>query len=299
MIVEPRNVRLTTRTGVDVKRFIPHAKLRTIGAWCFVDHFGPTKQAEAMVVAAHPHIGLQTVTWIFEGKVLHKDSLGNSQELSPGQLNLMTAGKGISHSEISKKGEGNLHAMQLWVALPSKDKDMDPVFDHLADLPVIETVDLQAKVLAGSFMGETAKTRIFSQMVGVELRIKAGSKLVLPLDKGFEYGLVVVQGSAKARPEGQETDQIGENQLGYWAPGQVGLEVEAGYGEDLVAILLGGVPFPEKILMWWNFIGRSHEEIALARTQWNARDKRFGSFKDDIGGWIPAPDLPNVILTAR
>ena len=299
MIIEPRKVVLTTRTGVKIQRFIPNAKLKTIGAWCFVDHFGPIGQSEAMVVAAHPHMGLQTVTWIFSGKFEHRDSLGSVQELVPGQINLMTAGKGISHSEISIKAEGDLHAMQLWVALPDESRHMDPVFDHVTDLPVIQTETLKAKVLAGEFMGRRAKTRIFSEMVGVEIRIPAGKKVVLPLEKAFEYGFVVVGGSAKLAAESGELEQIDKNRLVYWAPGEQTLEIEAGFDEDLVGMLLGGVPFPEKILMCWNFIGRTHEEIVSARTQWNARDSRFGSIDDDIGGWIPAPDMPNVTLAPR
>lgn len=299
MIIESRTIKLNTRTGVEVERFLPHAKLKTIGAWCFVDHFGPTEQTESMVVAAHPHMGLQTVTWIFEGQVEHSDSLGSIQLLEAGELNLMTAGKGISHSEISKKGPSKLHAMQLWVALPSAVRGMDPMFEHFRDLPTLVNGGLSAKIFAGAFMGQRAKTRIFSEMVGVEITLKAGTEVSLELDEAFEYGLIVISGAAEAGPAGGERELLSENDLGYWPLGEKSLELSAGLGEDLVAVLLGGVPFPEKILMWWNFVARTHEEIVLARTQWNARDSRFGSFEDQIGGWIPAPEMPNVTLSPR
>ena len=144
MIIEPRLVKLSTRTGVEVKRSIPHAKLKTIGAWCFIDHFGPTEQTDGMVVAKHPHIGLQTVTWLIEGKVEHRDSLGSVQEILPGQVNIMTAGKGIVHSERTAPPdlarERKVFGIQSWVALPKSHEEMAPAFDHVAaqELPVVE-----------------------------------------------------------------------------------------------------------------------------------------------------------------
>jgi redox-sensitive bicupin YhaK (pirin superfamily) len=290
VIVEPRTVKLTTRTGVSVRRTLPHAKLKTIGAWCFVDHFGPTKQTDGMVVAAHPHTGLQTVTWLFEGEIEHRDSIGSVQLIEPGQLNLMTAGHGISHSELSLPTQGNLHAVQLWVALPKQYLDLAPAFEHQADLPVIEAGGVRAKVLVGDFLGASAPTTHFSELVGVELRVSPGTH-TLPLRPEFEYGLMLAEGDI----------QIGEDldvsSLKYLAPGQTEIQIHSENGA--VVMLLGGVPFPEKILMWWNFIGRSQEDIELARTQWNGRNDRFGSFEDAIGGWIPAPELPTVRLQAR
>jgi quercetin 2,3-dioxygenase len=296
VIITPRNVKLTTRTGVEVRRSVPHSELRKIGAWVFVDHFGPTKQTDGMVVAAHPHSGLQTVTWLFEGEIDHRDSIGSIQRITPGQLNLMTAGIGISHSELSLASTENLHAVQLWIALPEDARNNEPAFEHLANLPKLELEGASARVLVGEFAGAKAPTKVFSDLVGVELRISANQKLSLELNTEFEYGLLVVQGEVSAGVVG--LDQIETNNLGFWPVGHGVLNLEAG-DSHVIAILLGGRPMQEKILMWWNFIGRTHEEIVQAREQWNGRGARFGEFEDDIGGWIPAPELPNLILQPR
>ncbi len=290
VIIEARPIKLTTRTGIEVRRTLPHAKLKTIGAWCFVDHFGPTWQTEDMVVAAHPHTGLQTVTWLFEGLIEHRDSIGSVQLIEAGQLNLMTAGHGISHSELSLKTEGTLHAVQLWVALPKQYLDLAPAFEHQADLPVVELPGIKAKVLVGEFEGVSAPTTHFSELLGVELRLEPG-KHTIPLNPEFEHGLMLAEGDLRAG------EHIEVSSLKYLAPGHTKVELETKSGA--VVMLLGGVPFPEKILMWWNFIGRSQEDIELARSQWNSRDERFGSFEDKIGGWIPAPELPSVRLQPR
>jgi quercetin 2,3-dioxygenase len=296
VIITPRNVKLTTRTGVEVRRSVPHSELRKIGAWVFVDHFGPTKQTDGMVVAAHPHTGLQTVTWLFEGEIDHRDSIGSVQRINPGQLNLMTAGKGISHSELSLASSENLHAVQLWIALPESVRNTEPAFEHQTSLPSLDRPGFTAKVLVGEFEGAKSPTKVFSDLVGVELRIAAGQKIALDLNPEFEYGLLVVQGEVSAGVYGLE--EIETNNLGFWPVGNTALKVEAGDG-DVIAILLGGRPMQEKILMWWNFIGRTHDEIVQAREQWNARGARFGRFEDEIGGWIPAPELPNLILQPR
>lgn len=292
MIIEPRTVKLTTRTGVEVRRSIPHAKLRKIGAWVFVDHFGPTKQTNGMVVAAHPHTGLQTVTWLFEGAIDHRDSIGSIQRIEPGQLNMMNAGNGISHSELSLEGPEFLHAIQLWIALPDDARYQQPSFEHLSELPIVELPGASARVLVGEFAGKKSPAKIFSELVGLELKIPSGSRLTLPLNPRFEYGLLVATGGLRA------ADQvIEENNLGYFPLGESQLVLEA--TSNTTAILLGGVPMEEQIVMWWNFIGRSHQEIVEARSLWNTRASRFGEFEDDIGGWIPAPELPNLILQPR
>lgn len=292
MIIEPRYVKLSTRTGVEVRRSVPHARLRKIGAWCFVDHFGPTEQTDGMVVAAHPHTGLQTVTWLFEGAIDHRDSIGSIQRIEPGQLNLMTAGKGISHSELSLAGPSSLHAIQLWIALPDSVRHQQPFFEHRSELPEIQLGPAKAKLLVGEFGGAKAPTKVFSELVALELAIPAGSRLQVPLRKDFEYGLLAVAGELSAQGE-----LIEQNNLGYYPVGSEQLELVA--ETDTTAVLLGGVPFSEPLVMWWNFIGRSHDEIVMAREQWNARSERFGEFPDDIGGYIPAPELPNVTLQPR
>lgn len=302
MLIESRPVKLTTRTGIEVRRTLPHRDLKMIGAWCFVDHFGPTLQTDGMVVAAHPHTGLQTVTWLLEGAIEHRDSIGSVQRIEPGQLNLMTAGKGISHSELSLRGPQNLHAVQLWVALPEASRNIAPAFEHRADLPKFDLDGGTATVLLGSFMGHTAKTTVFSDMVGVEIRLESGAAIALELEPSFEYGILPVEGNLAANGE-----LVPRSALKYLptstdaSPRRLNIEAS----EPTTLLLLGGRPFGEKILMWWNFIARTNAEIAELRQQWNdhlenkAAKARFGEFEDQIGGWIPAPELPNITLTPR
>lgn len=292
MIIEPRFVKVTTRTGVEVRRNIPHAKLKTIGAWCFVDHFGPTDQTDGMVVAKHPHTGLQTVTWLLEGQAEHRDSLGTIQQILPGQVNIMTAGQGISHSELSQSGPKRLHAVQLWVALPEAHRNTNPAFEHRADLPEFDLNGSKIKVFAGDFDGFSSQTTVFSPIVGLELDMPAASTVSLPLRRDFEYGILLAKGSATVNGV-----LVNENELLYIEVGHEQLEIVS--TEPVIAIVIGGTPFEEKIVMWWNFIGRSQKDITEAREQWNARDSRFGDFEDQIGGWIPAPELPHVTLQPR
>ena len=300
MLIEPRPIKLTTRTGVEVRRTLPHRDLKMIGAWCFVDHFGPTKQTDGMVVAAHPHTGLQTVTWLIEGAIEHRDSIGSIQIIKPGQLNLMTAGHGIAHSELSQTGPALLHAVQLWVALPKEAIDTAPEFEHQDNLPRFTLADgpagsiATATVLAGEFMGHVAQTKTFSPLLGVEIRVRAGESVEIPLNPAFEHGFMLAEGQIALN----DTD-IPVSGLKYLEKGADSAILTAG-AQDSIILLLGGEPFGEKILMWWNFIGRTHQDIAKAREEWNSQtNPRFGSFEDSIGGYIPAPDLPNVSLQAR
>ena len=293
MLLEPRLVKLTTRTGIEISRTLPNARKRMIGAWAFADHFGPTIQADGMVVAAHPHTGLQTATWLIEGSIEHRDSLGTIQHINPGQLNLMTAGHGIAHSELSLADAKLLHAVQLWIALPDSARDMAPAFQHVEIPPAVMLGASQICIFAGELFGLRAETQIFSELVGAEVRIPAGEKITLPVDEDFEHGFLVVQGEAHV-----DKDSATVGQMIYLEPGEAEVMVAAG-SEDLIFILLGGTPFEAPIVMWWNFIGRSHDEILEMRRAWNSRENRFAEFTDQIGGWTPAPELPNVTLRAR
>ena len=288
MILDPRVVKLTTRTEIDIKRNIPHAYLRRIGAWVFLDHFGPTEQVEGMVVASHPHTGLQTVTWPFAGLVDHRDSIGSKQLIQPGQLNIMTAGRGIAHSELSKPGSESLHAVQLWIALPEAVRNMDPEFQYIGELPKAIIDNAELTVFIGELGGVTSTAKVFSPLVGAEVTNRGPS--VIPLNPTFEHGLVIVGGQATVNGE-----LVTKDQLIYFETGTKELNLEG----DFRAVLIGGEPFPEPIVMWWNFIGRSQEEIAKMRTEWNTNHEVYGSFQDEVGGWIPAPELPNVTLRPR
>lgn len=290
LIVSPRVVKLTTRTEVDIKRNLPHQTLRRIGAWVFLDHFGPTKQVDGMVVAAHPHSGLQTVTWPFAGMVEHRDSTGVIQMLRPGQLNLMTAGSGISHSEQSQVGTDSLHAAQLWIALPDSVRHMAAEFEHLSDLPVLHLDGGSvATVFIGTLGRVSSPAKVFTPLVGAELQIKGS--LELPLDASFEHGILAVNGNLFVNGHRLETDQ-----LIYLEPGERAVVTSE---TGATALLIGGEPFDEKLVMWWNFIGRDHDEIVAWRESWNAASVEWPAFVDEIGGRIPAPELPNVRMRPR
>jgi redox-sensitive bicupin YhaK (pirin superfamily) len=190
-----------------------------------------------------------------------------------------------------------LHAVQLWIALPDAVRKMAPEFEHQGDLPRIELAGGSATVFAGALVGHEdsrAKTKLFSPMVGAELRIPAGSSIALALDTAFEHGFLVAQGEVLADGEVSPLHAIS-----YFEPGKGEVTLVNDGVEDALVILLGGEPFEEPIVMWWNFIERSHDEIVEAREKWNNRDSGIPEFVDQIGTWTPAPELPNVILRAR
>ena len=296
-ILETRSVKLNTRVNIEVRRTIPNRKLRTIGAFCFVDYFGPTDQTEAMVVAAHPHTGLQTVTWLFEGEVEHRDSVGSVQVIKPGQLNLMTAGKGISHSELSKKTEGRLHGIQLWVALEDKDRFTEPSFEHVSNNQQLENDGMKLKVFMGELMGCGSPAKLYSKLVAAEIELQPGEH-VLEVNPEFEHGLMLVEGDYES-----EGEKVQEAELVYFESGQSEIKISVKTKTKLV--LIGGEPFKEQLVMWWNFIARSHAEIKQMRLMWNDEENRqtgsdnFGVFEDEVGSWIPAPEMPNVQLRGR
>ena len=289
-----------------VRRIVPNKTRRMIGAWCFLDHYGPDdiKTTGGMWVPPHPHTGLQTVTWLFEGLGLHTDSLGSHQLIRPGQLNVMTAGHGICHAEVSPPDAPTLlHGVQLWVCLPDEVRDTVPAgFDHLATLPTYEDGGVTVRVLVGTLGGETSPAPTYTPLVGAELTLTDGAETVLPLDPSFEYGVLVAQGSASV-----DGVLIERNAMSYLGGGRSSLEIRGGTGDggaDTVVMLLGGEPFEEEIVMWWNFIGRSHEEIVEQRDAWNGgglreRPERFGTVRDFDGDRLLAPPMPNTRLKAR
>ena len=300
-VIDPREVKLSTRTEISVRRLIPHAHLRRVGAWVFLDHFGPTPQVEGMKVQRHPHTGLQTVTWLFDGLVEHRDSVGSRQQIRPGQLNLMTAGRGVAHSELSLAGAANLHAVQLWLALPDAVRQSAPDFQHVETAPEFLIDGARGRVFIGEYAGLRSPAVVHSPIAGVELRVTG--RTWLPLRPDWQYALLAAEGSATVAGAALVTNQLAyldpadrDSALGVW------LDVPA--GETALLVLLGGEPFTEEIVMWWNFIGRSHDEIVAMRTLWNDQEGEdalaaYPPFVDGLGGWIPAPELPNVTLRSR
>src|SRR6266568_2103163 len=180
--------------GTRVRRLLPKRQRSTIGAWCFVDHFGPqdVSQGRGMFVPPHPHIGLQTVTWLLEGEVLHRDTLGNEQPIHPGQLNLMTAGIGIAHAEESPPEHPPvMHGVQLWVALPERSSSVDPAFDHIPELPVAGIPGARITIIVGDLLGERSPARTYSDLMGAEVELH-GQSTQLPLRTEYEYGLIAL-----------------------------------------------------------------------------------------------------------
>src|SRR3954452_4957763 len=254
-----------------VRRVLPRRTRRTVGAWCFADHMGPEQVTETngLDIGPHPHMGLHTVTWLVEGAVLHRDSLGSEQLIRPGQLNLMTAGNGIAHAEEHVRTyRGTMHGVQLWVAQPSDTRGGAPDFAHHADLPQAEIGGAVATVLVGELAGVASAARQDTPLVGADLAISPGVT-TWPLRADFEHALVVLDGEVAV---GEHVVRPG--QLGYLGLGRHSLELSALSASRV--LLLGGAPFEEKLAMWWNFVGRTKEELAQARTQWATYDERFG-----------------------
>ena len=286
-----------------VRRLVPNKTRRMIGAWCFLDHYGPDdiKRTGGMWVPPHPHTGLQTVTWLFEGLGLHTDSLGSHQLIRPGQLNVMTAGHGIAHAEVSPdEAPAYLHGVQLWTCLPDGDRDSAPAaFAHLPELPGFTEGPASVKVFMGSLGQATSPAPTYSPLVGAELTLAPGASLTVPLDAEFEYGVLTVSGSMMVAGV-----EIPRNQMSYLGLGRRDLTFAAAEGETTVALLLGGAPFEEQIVMWWNFVARDHEEIVAMREDWNGdgldfAPPRFGVVADFAGDRLLAPPLPNTRLKPR
>ena len=284
--------RLSARTAIvgtdtPIARVLPQAERRTIGAWCFLDHAGPVSFAPGggLRVGAHPHTALQTFTWMLEGEVMHNDSLGHRQVVRPGQVNLMTAGHGIAHTEESLPDQTRLHAAQLWIALPAHAADIAPRFDHYPDLPRWQQDSVDVVLLAGEWQGRRAPALVHTPLVGADLFSAAGAQVTLPLDPAFEYGLMPLTGPATA--QGQA---LAQDELLYLPPGATELALELPAGTR--AILIGGEPFTDDITIWWNFVGHSKAAISQAHRDWQAGSARFGEVKGFDGPPLQAPPVP-------
>jgi len=279
-----------------VRRLLPNLGRRLVGAWCFVDHYGPDDVASGpgMQVPPHPHIGLQTVSWLLAGSVHHRDSIGSDQLINPGELGLMTAGHAIAHAEQSPELPADsvphpdlLHGVQLWVALPDAARDIAPGWEHHADLPVLIDRGLRATVILGTLAGEQSPGRTHSALVGADLELAAGADVLLPLEAEFEHAVLAMSGTIEV-----DGHPVAPGSMLYLGCARRDLRVRSADGAR--AMLLGGEPFGEQILMWWNLVARSNEEILAARADWaaGATSERF----DDVAGFdgyrLPVPPLP-------
>jgi redox-sensitive bicupin YhaK (pirin superfamily) len=281
-----------------VRRLLPTLGRRMVGAWAFVDHYGPDDIATGpgMQVPPHPHTGLQTVSWLLEGEVHHRDSVGSDLHFGPGELALMTAGHGIAHSEQSPAVHPRyLHGAQLWVVLPDADRFVPAAFEHHPTLPGFSSDGLTATVLMGSFGGATSPGRAYTPLVGADLDLTAGADVEVPLEPDFEYALLTSSGAATV-----EDAPLTPGAMLYLGTGRRSVRLRAEVAARL--LLLGGEPFEERIVMWWNFVGRSGEEIAGFAEQWDA-DARGGDRFGAVVGWddvrMPAPALPPMPLKPR
>jgi quercetin 2,3-dioxygenase len=279
--------RLTDVGGIPVARAIPVKERRTIGPWCFLDHIGPTRfapGAKGMNVGPHPHISLQTFTWMLEGEILHRDSLGSEQVIRPGQVNLMTAGRGIAHTEESVAGHPDLHAAQLWIALPERSQDTKPRFDHYPELPRWQEGEINLTLLIGEYQGRQAPTLHFSPILGLDLYAEQTQTVRLTLAPGFEHGLLALQGQVSIAGE-----PLAAEQLIYLPPGVPSVEVTLTKGARL--LLIGGEPLAQPLQIWWNFVSFNRDAIRTAAQDWESGHPRFGEVVGYVGPRLIAPPL--------
>jgi redox-sensitive bicupin YhaK (pirin superfamily) len=289
-MISPRN---------EVLRFLPHKERRMVGAWCFADVFGPTDVHDqaGMAVAPHPHMGLQTVSWLVQGTVLHRDSIGTTALVEPGRVAVMNAGNGVAHSENSPVDHGPvLHGAQLWVALPEAARRGERSFVLHEPAPIRDTPGLRARVFIGRMGTTVAPAQGVTPLLGADLspqspQMRAG---IVPLDPAYEHLLVPLVGAVRACGR-----DVRAGQAIYLGVDRHHLDLAL--TADARVLLLGGLPFEEEIVMWWNLVARNHEEIEQARLQWNAGgDSRFGEVSHYPGPErLRAPDLPNLRLRPR
>ena len=270
--------------GTEVRRLLPQRQLRTVGAWCFADHYGPDDVTEGpgMAVAPHPHTGLQTVSWLLDGAILHRDSLGSLQRVGARELSLMTAGWGISHSEESPADRPPLlHGVQLWVALPETVREAS--YEHHTDLPHVERDGLSVTVFLGEHQGLRSPGTTHSPLVGLEAR-GCG---VLSLDPAWEHAVFALE-----EPAGADDEQLQVGQLLHLEPGRTEVAL------DGAVVVLGGEPLGEPLVLWWNFVCRSGDEVVQAREDWAGGD-RFGEVVGYPGPRLEAPPLGSARLLPR
>jgi redox-sensitive bicupin YhaK (pirin superfamily) len=296
-VLHPREVPLGGPRAMLVRRTLPQRERSLIGAWCFADHYGPhdVRGRPGMDVPPHPHTGLQTVSWLFSGEVEHRDSAGVHAMVRPGELNLMTAGAGICHSEVSTAATTVLHGVQLWVALPGADRDTGRDFTHYVPEPH-SVAGATLRVFLGELDGDRSPVHTFTPLLGAQIDLDPAAILSLEVDPAFEHGVLLDQGVVEVAGTA-----LAVADLAFQAAGSDRLEVVNRGQSPARVLLLGGPPFPEQLVMWWNFVGRSHEDIASYRQMWESHDARFGAVRGYQGAAsrLPAPPLPNATLRPR
>ena len=299
----PRVVPLGGPRAIPVMRVLPNKDRHFIGAWCFADAFGPADRDEhgAMDVPPHPHTGLQTVSWLIEGAIEHRDSVGGQHTVRPGGVNVMTAGRGISHSEYQTADTQTMHGVQLWTVLPKHERDREPSFTGVDAVPRFEIEPgVRVEVFGGSYLGHEADAPYFTELVGAGVRIPAGRTVSLPLDSSFEHGVLALNDGIRVTPD----VPVQPGGIAYFAPGTDSATVTAA-GGDAWVVLIGGVPFDEEVVMFWNFIGDDHDQVQGFRDRWmqeraeEVDRTRFGTVVDDENRPLASPRLPEVELLPR
>ncbi len=288
-VFKPYPNRETQLGKIQISRALPVRDRRMVGPWCFLDRFGPLvfTDEKPMKVPQHPHIGLQTVSWLLDGEILHTDSLGTEAILTPGGVNVMTAGNGIAHAEETPtNNSGSLNGIQLWVALPDQHRNTAPSFNYVQKVPIVETNEAIFQLFAGSFEGSEVSTRYFSELLGMDVQIHPRQSITITLNPRFEHALLVLEGKCCI-----EKQVLRQKILYYLGIGRQRIEIGNQSGCRL--LLIGGPPFPEKILIWWNFVARTPDEISQARADWVSH-RRFGMVKGTKLGRLSAPVLSNL-----
>jgi len=273
--------------GFEVRRALPSAQRQMVGPFIFFDQMGPAlmQPGIGVNVRPHPHIGLSTVTWLFDGSIFHRDSLGSEQPIAPGELNWMTAGRGIVHSErtiaAELANERRLFGIQSWVALPKKYEDTAPGFAHVAmeKLPLIEDRGIRARVVAGSLYGATSPVKTHSDLFYADVQMQAGSALPLPVEHE-ERGVYVAEGEIEVAEQVFETGR-----LLVFRPGDA-ITIRARSNARLM--LLGGEPMDGPRYIWWNFVASSKDKIEAAKDDW--KRARFAIVPGDEQEFIPLPE---------
>jgi redox-sensitive bicupin YhaK (pirin superfamily) len=275
--------------GFKVRRVLPSRAFRLIGPFIFLDHMGPMvlPPAQGIDVAPHPHIGLATVTYILDGELIHRDSLGSHQPIHPGEVNWMTAGRGIVHSERTssekRRSGSNFHGLQLWVALPKADEEIEPAFHHYAaqTLPVIEKEDRNIRVLIGKAYGAESQVQTLSPVFLVDVVMQTGCELPIP-DLYQDRAAYVIDGAVTAGAE--RTTNSGAGRMLVFTPNTSAvLRAES----DARVVLLGGAAMDGPRHIWWNFVSSAPERIEQAKRDW--KDRRFPLVPGDEIDFTPLP----------
>jgi redox-sensitive bicupin YhaK (pirin superfamily) len=278
--------RETALGELTIWRALPARGRRLIGPWCFLDRYGPLTfiEGKPMDVAPHPHIGLQTVSWLLEGEVIHHDSIGGEGTARPGGVNVMTAGSGISHAEETPRhNAGRLNGLQLWVALPDAHRHIAPSFQAVSEVPKLEFRGGIAQVFMGAMENAVSPADSYSDGIGIDALVHRAETLTLPARPDREHGVMLLDGDADL-----DGHPLTLNTMVYLGTDRSDLALRSANGARV--LVLGGVPFREPVLMWWNFVARTPEEIAAARMEWE-EGEAFGTVPHYEGPRLHAPSL--------